>query len=63
VTKGEVLRRVRAKCLDCGCGSFKEVELCPVEGCALWPLRFGRDPNPARGRPAIKKGDLNTFYS
>jgi hypothetical protein len=54
VTKGEVLRRIRAKCLSCGCGSHKEVELCPVEACPLWPLRFGKDPSPARKPPVVR---------
>ena len=29
------------KCLDCGSGSPKEVTLCPVSDCSLWPFRFG----------------------
>ena len=37
-----VLRSVRLKCLDCSCGSVKEVELCPVTSCALYPYRFGK---------------------
>lgn len=44
MTKTEILKRIRAKCLDCCCDSPKEVKLCPVEKCALWPLRFGIDP-------------------
>lgn len=37
-----VLRSVRLKCLDCSCGSPKEVEICPVTNCALYPYRFGK---------------------
>ncbi len=44
MTKTEILKRVRAKCLDCCCDSHKEVKLCPVEKCSLWPLRLGIDP-------------------
>jgi len=32
---------IRIKCLDCGGDSHKEVTLCPVIDCALWPYRFG----------------------
>ena len=40
------LRAIRAKCLDCVLGSSNEVSLCPMENkCALWPFRFGKNPN------------------
>ena len=35
---------IRLKCLDCCCGSAKEVALCPAENCSLWPWRFGKNP-------------------
>lgn len=35
---------IRAKCLDCCCGSAKEVEACPIEKCPLWRWRSGRNP-------------------
>ena len=35
---------IRDKCLDCCCGSSKEVELCPVGKCPLHPFRFGKNP-------------------
>jgi hypothetical protein len=35
---------MQRKCLDCCCGSPKEVELCPVKDCALYPYRFGKRP-------------------
>lgn len=37
-------KAIRAKCLDCSGGQPKEVRLCPVRGCALWPYRLGRRP-------------------
>lgn len=41
---------IREKCLDCCCGSMKQVELCPCESsCPLWPFRFGK--NPFRKKP------------
>lgn len=47
MTKTEILKAIRAKCLDC-CGSPKEVSLCTVKGCALFQLKIGKDPNPRR---------------
>jgi hypothetical protein len=44
MTKSELLKLVRAKCLDCGAGSPKEVELCPVTKCSLYTVRLGKDP-------------------
>ena len=38
------LKAIRLKCLDCSCGSPKEVKLCTVEGCPLYPYRFGKNP-------------------
>ena len=35
---------IRAKCLDCCCGSAKEVEACPIEKCPLWRWRSGKNP-------------------
>lgn len=39
------IKAIRAKCLDCCCGSAKEVELCPIPDCSLHPYRFGKNPN------------------
>ena len=39
-----VLRAVRAKCLECSAGSPKEVDLCPITDCALYPFRYGKNP-------------------
>jgi len=38
------VKAIRAKCLDCSCGQVKEVELCPITDCALYPFRFGKNP-------------------
>ncbi len=38
------LQAVRLKCLDCADGSRGEVKECAVQGCELWPYRFGRQP-------------------
>lgn len=39
-----VLKAVRAKCLNCSAGSAKEVDLCPIDDCPLFPFRYGKDP-------------------
>jgi len=38
------LKAIRQKCLDCSCGSDKEVRLCTVYDCPLYPYRMGRGP-------------------
>lgn len=38
------LKAMRAKCLDCCCGSAQEVSLCPIPNCPLYPYRFGKSP-------------------
>ena len=38
------MRAIRAKCLDCSAGSAHEVRLCPVETCALYTYRMGKNP-------------------
>ena len=38
------IKSIRAKCLDCRNGSFTEVKLCTVNGCALHPYRLGHRP-------------------
>ena len=38
------IKAIRAKCLDCSCGEKKEVRLCPIESCPLWPYRMGKRP-------------------
>jgi len=38
------IKAMRKKCLDCCCGSRKEVRECPVVQCPLYPYRFGRRP-------------------
>lgn len=42
------LQAIRLKCLDCMCHQKKEVSLCPVKQCSLWPYRFGKRPSTAR---------------
>lgn len=49
------LKSIRQKCLDCMCGSAKEVKLCTCDGiqstsCALFPCRFGKRPAESKKR-------------
>lgn len=39
------LKAIRAKCLDCCCGSMSEVRLCTMTDCPLFPFRDGHNPN------------------
>lgn len=38
------LKAIRLKCLDCSCGSPKEVKLCTAESCPLYIFRYGKNP-------------------
>ena len=38
------LKAIRAKCLDCCCGSSDEVRICHIDRCTLHPFRFGKNP-------------------
>ncbi len=44
------LKALRLRCLDCCCGSPREVRLCPAVDCPAWPFRMGT--NPWRARPS-----------
>ena len=41
------IQSIREKCLDCTAGSRKEIRLCTVVQCALYPYRFGKRPTKA----------------
>ena len=41
-------KAIRNKCLDCCCDSPKEVSLCHIVDCDLWPFRFGYSINDRR---------------
>lgn len=38
------LHAIRLKCLDCSAFQEKEVRLCPVTDCPLYPYRMGHIP-------------------
>ena len=39
-----LLKAIRAKCLDCTCGSPGEVRNCIITSCPLWPFRMAANP-------------------
>ena len=39
------IKAIRAKCLDCSGGSYKEVEDCLIPDCPIYLYRLGRRPN------------------
>lgn len=51
MTKQEILKCIRLRCVECCGGSAYEAKLCPAGNCALHPLRFGKDPNPRKVTP------------
>lgn len=38
------IKAIRAKCLDCACGSNHEVRNCPIKECPLYEYRLGHRP-------------------
>ena len=38
------MRAIRQKCLECSYYQPKEVRLCPITDCALYPYRHGHRP-------------------
>ena len=38
------LKALRARCLDCCCGSAPEVRKCTAVACPSWPFRMGTNP-------------------
>jgi hypothetical protein len=41
VSRGDA---IRGMCLQCMCGSHREILLCASASCPLWPFRMGNDP-------------------
>ncbi|MCK9554962.1 hypothetical protein M0R36_03990 [bacterium] len=39
------IKAIRAKCVDCSNGQLKEIRLCPITDCPIYPFRMGRNPN------------------
>ena len=60
-------KAIRAKCLDCCCGSASEVRLCTIRKCPLYPHRFGKRPvgyqDTAEETFSAECADSSTFSS
>ena len=41
------IRAIRKKCMDCTCNQPKEIRLCTIIDCPLYPYRFGHRPDKA----------------
>jgi len=52
MTKAELLKIIRAHCLDCCCGDPAQVRDCGIPSCALYTYRFGKDESPKVLSPA-----------
>ena len=39
------IKAIRKKCLDCTCGQPKEIRLCTIIDCDLFPYRLGHRPD------------------
>lgn len=51
--ESRIAKAIRAKCLDCCCGSSAEVAKCHLTFCSLWPFRMGKSPwlaNASKGK-------------
>lgn len=63
MTKTEILKAIRAHCLDCCCDNAVEVKMCPCDKCSLHELRFGKDPRPRVLSPEEKARRLESLFS
>lgn len=54
MTVRELWKAVRSKCIDCSGNQPKEVKLCTVTSCDLWPYRMGKDHKVEHFRPVQK---------
>ena len=46
ISKAEIMKKVRAKCLDCSGHNRTEIKCCEVESCPLFDLRMGLNNYP-----------------
>ena len=56
--KKNLWKAIRAKCVDCTNHQPKEIRLCPVLDCELWPYRMGKGKEePVEMTPIFQKTD------
>lgn len=64
MTKTEILKIIRAHCLDCCYDQQAEVAACGCgDSCKLFPLRFGKDPSPRVLSPEEKARRVATLMA
>jgi hypothetical protein len=52
---------IRAKCLECCCGSPSEVRACIITSCPNWPYRMGS--NPWRAKKVLSPAQIEKLHS
>ncbi len=50
---------IKVQCLDCSGGSPKEVTLCHIVNCPLWPFRFGYSTKDKRYKRRMEAAKRN----
>ena len=49
---------IRKKCLECCCGSTRQIKTCQIHDCTLWPFRLGhgttKDPGGEKVRMSMR---------
>ena len=56
------IKAIRAKCIDCCAGLPKEVRLCSIEKCPLYPYRMGHRPKDSNLPTAETNGEKTRGY-
>ena len=56
------IKAIRAKCIDCCAGQPKEVRLCSIEKCPLYPYRMGHRPKDENLTAEMKNGEKTSGY-
>ena len=56
------IKAIRAKCVDCCAGQPKEVRLCSIEKCPLYPYRMGHRPKDSNLLTAETNGEKTRGY-
>ena len=56
------IKAIRAKCIDCCAGQPKEVRLCSIEKCPLYPYRMGHRPKDDNLTAEMENGVKSSGY-
>lgn len=51
------IKAIRQHCLSCSNGSSKEVKICVIPECPLYPYRLGKNPNRKKRTLSQKEKD------